>query len=171
LCHNQKKTTFAARLKCGNNLKICTVKTLSYKTQSAKHEEVARNWYVVDAGTQVVGRLSTKIATVLRGKHKAEYTPHVDTGDYVIVVNADKVRFTGNKMNAKEYQRYSGYPGGQKSRTAAEMLEKKPEAIIESAVRGMLPKTRLGRQMIKKLFIYAGPEHPHAAQKPEQFNF
>ena len=147
------------------------MKTLSYKTQSAKHEEVSRNWYVVDAGTQVVGRLSTKIATVLRGKHKAEYTPHVDTGDYVIVVNADKVRFTGNKMNAKEYQRYSGYPGGQKSRTAAEMLEKKPEAIIESAVRGMLPKTRLGRQMIKKLFVYAGPEHPHAAQKPEQFNF
>lgn len=147
------------------------MKTLSYKTQSAKHHEVVRNWYIVDADAQIVGRLSTKIATVLRGKHKAEYTPHVDTGDYVVVVNADKVRFTGNKMNAKEYQRYSGYPGGQKKRTAAEMLEKKPEAIIEAAVRGMLPKTRLGRQMIKKLFVYAGPEHPHAAQKPEQFNF
>ena len=100
--------------------------TLSYKTKSAKKEEVQRNWYVVDAQSDVVGRLATKIATVLRGKHKANYTPHVDTGDYVIVINADKVRFSGNKMDQKEYQRYSGYPGGQKKRTAAEMLEKKP---------------------------------------------
>jgi len=147
------------------------VNTLSYKTKSAKKQEVERKWFVVDAQTDVVGRLSTKIATVLRGKHKPSYTPHVDTGDYVIVINADKVRFSGNKMFQKEYQRYSGYPGGQKSRTVAEMLEKKPEAIIEKAVRGMLPKTRLGRQMINKLFVYTGPEHPHAAQKPEPFNF
>lgn len=147
------------------------MKTLSYKTESAKHKEVERSWFVVDAQSDTVGRLSSKIATVLRGKHKPSYTPHVDTGDYVIVVNAEKVRFTGNKMNVKEYQRYSGYPGGQKSRTAAEMIVKKPEAVIESAVRGMLPKTRLGRQMIKKLFVYAGPEHPHAAQKPQDFNF
>lgn len=145
--------------------------TLSYKTKSAKKEEVQRNWYVVDAQSDVVGRLATKIATVLRGKHKANYTPHVDTGDYVIVINADKVRFSGNKMDQKEYQRYSGYPGGQKKRTAAEMLEKKPTEIMESAVRGMLPKTRLGRQMFKKLFVYAGADHPHAAQKPESFNF
>jgi len=147
------------------------VNTLSYKTKSAKKEEVQRNWYVVDAQSDVVGRLATKIATVLRGKHKANYTPHVDTGDYVIVINADKVRFSGNKMDQKEYQRYSGYPGGQKKRTAAEMLEKKPTEIMESAVRGMLPKTRLGRQMFKKLFVYAGADHPHAAQKPESFNF
>jgi large subunit ribosomal protein L13 len=147
------------------------VNTLSYKTKSAKKEEVERSWYIVDAQSDVVGRLSTKIATVLRGKHKPSYTPHVDTGDFVIVINADKVRFSGNKMDQKEYQRYSGYPGGQKSRTATEMLAKKPIAIVESAVRGMLPKNRLGRQMFKKLFVYAGPNHPHAAQKPETFNF
>ena len=152
-------------------IKILTVDTLSYKTKSAKKTEVERKWYVVDAQSDVVGRLGTKIATVLRGKHKPDYTPHVDTGDYVIVINAEKVRFTGSKMSQKEYQTFSGYPGGQKRRTAAEMLEKKPEAIMEKAVRGMLPKTRLGRQMIKKLFVYTGPEHPHAAQKPEPFNF
>ena len=145
--------------------------TLSYKTKSAKKEEVQRNWYVVDAQSDVVGRLSTKIATVLRGKHKASYTPHVDTGDYVIVINAEKARFSGNKMDQKEYQTYSGYPGGQKKKTAAELMEKKPTDIMESAVRGMLPKTRLGRQMIKKLFIYVGSDHPHTAQKPEAFNF
>ena len=145
--------------------------TYSYKTKSAKKEEVVRQWYVVDAQSDVVGRLSTKIASVLRGKHKPSYTPHVDTGDYVIVINAEKVRFSGNKMADKEYQRYSGYPGGQKRRTAAEMLEKKPIAIMENAVRGMLPKNRLGRQMFKKLFVYVGSDHPHAAQKPETFNF
>lgn len=145
--------------------------TLSFKTKSAKKEEVERQWFVVDAQSDTVGRLASKIATVLRGKHKPSYTPHVDTGDYVIIVNAEKVRFTGSKMHQKEYQRYSGYPGGQKSRTAAEMLDKKPTAIMESAVRGMLPKNSLGRQMIKKLFVYAGPDHPHAAQKPQSFNF
>lgn len=145
--------------------------TLSYKTKSAKKEEVQRNWYIVDAQSDVVGRLGTKIATVLRGKHKPSYTPHVDTGDYVIVINAEKVRFSGAKMDQKEYQRYSGYPGGQKSRTAKEMLEKKPIEIMEHAVKGMLPKNRLGRQMFKKLFVYTGSEHPHAAQKPETFNF
>ncbi|MBT8232896.1 MAG: 50S ribosomal protein L13 [Saprospiraceae bacterium] len=145
--------------------------TLSYKTKSAKKEDVQRNWYVVDAQSEVVGRLGTKIATVLRGKHKPNFTPHVDTGDFVIVINAEKARFSGAKMDQKEYQRYSGYPGGQKSRTAREMIEKKPLEIIEHAVKGMLPKNRLGRQMFKKLFVYAGPDHPHAAQKPETFNF
>lgn len=145
--------------------------TLSYKTKSAKKEEVERSWFIVDAQSEVVGRLSTKIATVLRGKHKPSYTPHVDTGDYVIVINAEKVRFSGNKMDQKEYQRYSGYPGGQKKTTASEMLDKKPEHIMEAAVKGMLPKTRLGRQMIKKLFVYTGSNHPHEAQKPESFNF
>jgi len=147
------------------------VNTLSYKTKSAKKHEVNRKWYVFDADGEIVGRCATKIATVLRGKHKPDFTPHVDTGDNVIIINADKIRFTGAKMAQKEYQRYSGYPGGQKSRTAAEMLAKKPEAIIEKAVRGMLPKTKLGRAMFKKLYVYTGSDHPHAAQKPETFNF
>lgn len=145
--------------------------TLSYKTKSAKAEDVDRKWYVVDAEGEVVGRLGSKIATVLRGKHKASYTPHVDTGDYVIVLNADKIRFTGNKMSDKVYLRYSGYPGGQKATRAEEMLVKKPHAIMEAAVRGMLPKNSLGRAMFKKLFIYTGSEHPHQAQKPEPFKF
>ena len=142
--------------------------TLSYKTQSAKKETVDRKWYVVDAEGEVVGRLGTKIAQVLRGKHKPSYTPHVDCGDYVIVINADKVRFTGSKWAQKEYITFSGYPGGQKRRTAQEQLEKKPTAIVESAVKGMLPKTKLGRAMIKKLFVYTDGEHPHGAQKPEK---
>jgi len=144
------------------------VDTLSYKTQSAKKEEVERKWHIIDAEGEVVGRMSSKIASVLRGKHKASYTPHVDTGDYVIVVNAGKVRFTGNKLYKKVYQRYSGYPGGQSSRTAKEMLDKKPIGVLEAAVRGMLPKNRLGRAMFKKLFVYESAEHPHEAQKPEK---
>lgn len=145
--------------------------TLSYKTQSAKKETVERKWYVVDAEGEVVGRLCSKIASILRGKHKPSYTPHVDTGDCVIVINADKVRFTGAKMDQKEYITYSGYPGGQKRVVAREMLQKKPIAIIENAVKGMLPKNRLGRAMRKKLFVYEGAEHPHQAQKPEPLNF
>jgi large subunit ribosomal protein L13 len=144
------------------------VDTLSYRTQSAKKEEVERKWHIIDAEGEVVGRMCTKIASVLRGKHKPSYTPHVDTGDYVIVINAGKIRFTGNKLDQKEYQRYSGYPGGQKSRTAREMLDKKPIGVVEAAVRGMLPKNRLGRAMFKKLFVYEGAEHPHEAQKPEK---
>ena len=151
--------------------KITNVDTLSYKTKSANKETVDHKWFVVDAEGEVVGRLATRIATVLRGKHKPSYTPHVDTGDYVIVLNADKVRFTGLKLDQKEYLTYSGYPGGQKKRTAREMMDKKPLAVLEKAVRGMLPKNRLGRQMIKKLFLYEGGEHPHAAQKPEPFKF
>lgn len=145
--------------------------TLSYKTKSAKKEEVNRKWYVFDADGEIVGRSATRIAAVLRGKHKPDFTPHVDTGDNVIIINAEKIRFTGAKMAQKEYQRYSGYPGGQKSRTAAEMMDKKPIAIIEKAVRGMLPKTKLGRAMFKKLYVYTGSDHPHVAQKPESFNF
>jgi len=148
-----------------------TVNTLSYKTISAKKETVDRKWYVIDAEGEVVGRLSSRIARVLRGKHKPSYTPHVDTGDYVIVLNADKVRFTGMKMYQKEYLRHTGYPGGQRSTKANEMLDRKPEAIIEKAVRGMLPKNRLGKQMLNKLFVYTGTAHPHQAQKPEPFNF
>lgn len=145
--------------------------TRSYKTISAKKETVERKWYVIDAEGEVVGRLCSKIAHVLRGKHKTSFTPHVDTGDYIIVINADKVRFTGQKMFQKEYQNYSGYPGGQKIAIARDLLAKKPFAIIERGVKGMLPKNSLGRAMFKKLFVYAGPEHPHAAQQPEPFKF
>ncbi len=145
--------------------------TLSYKTKSANAATVTHKWYVLDAEGEVVGRLATRIASVLRGKHRPDYTPHVDAGDYVIVVNADKVRFTGDKLDAKEYQRYTGYPGGLRRRTAREMLDKRPEMVLELAVKGMLPKTKLGRAMIKKLFLYTDANHPHAAQKPEPFKF
>jgi large subunit ribosomal protein L13 len=137
-------------------------------TQSAKPAEVERRWYVVDATDQVLGRLATRIATILRGKHKPTFTPHVDTGDFIVVVNAARVRLTGNKREAKTYYRHTGWPGGLKSTTAAKVLDgAHPERVLESAVRGMLPKNHLGRQMFSKLKVYAGAEHPHAAQKPE----
>lgn len=145
--------------------------TLSYKTNSAKKGEVERNWYVIDAEGEVVGRICSKIAHVLRGKHTPAYTPHVDTGDYVIVINAEKIRFTGKKWDQKEYITFSGYPSGQKRRVAKDMRSKKPIAVVENAVRGMLPKTKLGRAMIKKLFVYEGAEHPHQAQQPQPFEF
>ncbi len=145
--------------------------TLSYRTEFANKDTVEQKWYVIDAEGEVVGRLCSQIAHVLRGKHKPSYTPHVDCGDYVIVINAGKVRFTGQKMSQKEYITFSGYPGGQKIQTAKELMEKKPTAIIENAVRGMLPKTKLGRQMIKKLYLYEGGEHPHQAQQPETLKF
>jgi large subunit ribosomal protein L13 len=145
--------------------------TLSYKTKSAKKTEVNRAWLIVDAQDMVVGRLASRIAHVLRGKHKPSFTPHVDCGDNVIVINAEKVRFTGMKLQNKEYLRYTGYPGGQRSTTPAELLEKKPEFILENAVRKMLPKNSLGRSSFNKLFVYAGPDHPHQAQKPEPLKF
>jgi large subunit ribosomal protein L13 len=139
----------------------------SFKTYNAKPGAVESAWYVVDAENLVVGRLAARIATVLRGKHKPEYTPHVDVGDHVVVVNADKVRFTGSKETTKQYFRHSGYPGGVTLRTPKEVRDRKPEFIIENAVKGMLPRTKLGRQMIKKLNVYAGAEHPHEAQQPQ----
>jgi large subunit ribosomal protein L13 len=144
---------------------------LSYKTVSVRKEDVQRKWYVVDADGETVGRISSQIAAILRGKNKPSYTPHTDTGDYVIVINADKIRFTGNKMAVKEYLSYSLYPGGQKSIVAKDLAQKKPTAIVEAAVKGMLPKNKLGRAMYKKLFVYAGAEHPHTAQKPETLTF
>jgi len=147
------------------------VNTLSYKTKSANAASVERKWYVIDADGEVVGRLASRIATVLRGKHKPDYTPHFDNGDYVIVVNADKVRFTGQKMSKKVYLRHTGYPGGQRSATPADLLDRKPELVLQNAIKGMLPKTRLGRAQIKKLHLYAGPEHPHTAQQPEELTF
>ena len=136
------------------------------KTFMQKKETVERNWYVIDAEGVTLGRLATKVATVLKGKHKATYTPHIDCGDYVIVVNAEKVKLTGNKLMDKKYYNHSGYPGGLRERNAQTMIEKYPEEMIERAVKGMLPKGRLGRQMNKKLFVYAGPEHQQQAQKP-----
>ena len=131
-----------------------------------KKETVERKWYVIDAEGVALGRLATKVATVLKGKHKATFTPHIDCGDYVIVVNADKVKLTGNKLMDKKYYNHSGYPGGLRERTAKTMIENYPEEMIERAVKGMLPKGALGREMSKKLFVYAGPEHKHQAQKP-----
>ncbi|MBI5074807.1 MAG: 50S ribosomal protein L13 [Nitrospirae bacterium] len=137
------------------------------KTQFAKKGDVERKWYVVDAKDAVLGRLATKIAVQLRGKNKPVFTPNVDTGDFIIVVNADKVRLTGNKVTDKVYYHHSGYVGGIKAETAKEMFEKHPERIIEKAVWGMLPKNTLGKQMLKKLKVYRGAEHPHKAQAPE----
>jgi large subunit ribosomal protein L13 len=144
---------------------------LHFTTKHANEATVQRNWYVVDGTNQTVGRMCAKIASVLRGKNKAYYTPHVDCGDFIIVTNAEKVVLTGNKMEDKKYLTYSGYPGGQKAEIAKNLLRRRPEAVIERAVKGMLPKNRLGRQMYKKLFVYAGSEHPHGAQKPAELNF
>ncbi|MCI9493381.1 MAG: 50S ribosomal protein L13 [Lachnospiraceae bacterium] len=141
------------------------------KTFMASTAAVERKWYVVDAEGKTLGRLSSEIAKILRGKHKPIFTPHIDTGDYIIVVNAEKVKVTGKKLNQKIYYHHSGYVGGLKQTTLKEMLAKKPERVIELAVKGMLPKGPLGRQMYKKLFVYAGPEHKHAAQKPEALTF
>ena len=137
-------------------------------TYTAKPGEIQRDWYVVDAEGKTLGRLATEIADTLRGKRKPEYTPHVDTGDFVVVVNAEKVRVTGDKRAAKRYYRHSGYPGGMRSRTLGEMLERRPEQVIRLAVRGMLPRNRLGRKQLTKLKVYAGPDHPHAAQQPQE---
>jgi len=142
------------------------VNTLSYRTTNANAASVERAWLIVDATDETVGRLATRIAAVLRGKHKPSYTPHVDCGDNVIVINADKVRFSGMKETQKTYLRHSGYPGGQRSTTPAALRAKHPERILETAVRGMLPKNRLGRAMYRKLHVYPGAEHPHNAQKP-----
>lgn len=139
----------------------------SFKTVPAKVNEIDQRWHVVDAENQVVGRLAARVAAILRGKHKPSYTPHLDTGDFVIVVNAEKARFTGRKETDKEYFRHSGYPGGVTTATPREMRAKKPTFLIENAVKGMLPHNRLGRQMLKKLNVYAGPEHPHEAQQPQ----
>ena len=140
------------------------------KTYSAKAETVKHDWYVIDAADKTLGRLATDIAVRLRGKHKPEFTPHVDTGDYIVVVNAEKVRVTGNKTRDKTYYRYSGYPGGMKSISFEEMISKTPERVIQLAVKGMMPRNRLSRSMLTKLKIYAGAEHPHAAQQPKQLN-
>ena len=141
------------------------------KTYMANPDKIERKWYVVDAAGCTLGRLSSEVAKVLRGKNKPEFTPHVDTGDYVIIVNADKIKVTGKKLEQKIYYNHSDYVGGMRETTLKEMLAKKPERVIELAVKGMLPKGPLGRSMYTKLFVYAGPEHKHEAQKPEALTF
>ncbi|HEX4849682.1 MAG TPA: 50S ribosomal protein L13 [Puia sp.] len=142
-----------------------------FTTKHASEATVKRNWYVVDGTNQTVGRICSKVAAVLRGKNKAYYTPHVDCGDFIVFINADKVVFTGNKPEDKTYINFSGYPGGKKEEAAKSLLKRRPEAVVERAVKGMLPKNRLGRKMFKKLFVYAGPTHPHGAQQPQTLTF
>jgi large subunit ribosomal protein L13 len=144
---------------------------LHFTTKHANAATVQRTWWVVDGTNQTVGRMCARIAAILRGKNKAYYTPHVDTGDYIIVLNCEKIKLTGNKMDEKLYDRYSGYPGGRKEETASDLLKRRPEVLVERAVKGMLPKNRLGRQMYKKLFVYEGDQHPHTAQQPKELKF
>ena len=144
--------------------------TLSYKTISANKNTVNKEWVILDAEGATLGRLASKAAFLLRGKHKPSFTPHVDCGDNVIIINADKFELKGNKMTDKQYVRHTGYPGGQRFATPAEILAKKPEMVIEKAVRGMLPKNKLGRQLFRNLFVFVGTEHPHEAQKPKMLN-
>ena len=141
--------------------------TLSFKTISAKKGSVEKNWWILDADSRVLGRVASEVAKIIRGKHKPSFTPHIDCGDNVIVINAEKIRMTGDKMNSKEYVSHSGYPGGQKRLSPKQMLAKKPERIFEFAVKGMLPKNRLGRQLFKNLYVYVGDQHPHEAQNPK----
>ncbi len=143
--------------------------TLSYKTVSANDQTVRKEWLLIDAENQVLGRLSAAVAKMLRGKHKTSFTPHVDTGDNIIIINAAKVRLTGNKMTEKQYVSHTGYPGGQRITTPKELLAKHPERIIENAVYGMIPKNKLGAAILRNLYVYAGPSHPHEAQKPKTF--
>lgn len=142
--------------------------TLSYKTVSANSNTVKKGWVLVDAEDKVLGRFASEVAKIIRGKHKPDFTPHVDGGDNVIVINAEKVKLTGNKMNDKQYVSYSGYPGGQRFISAKDLIAKKPTAVVEKAVRRMLPKNRLGRAIGGNLFVYAGSEHPHSAQQPKE---
>ncbi len=144
--------------------------TLSYKTVSANKATVTKGWVVIDATDQVLGRLASRIALILRGKNKPNFTPHVDCGDNVIVINADKVRLTGKKMTDKVYVRHTGYPGGQRFSTPKELLTRKPLAVVEHAVKGMLPKNRLGADLFRNLFVYTGAEHPHQAQQPKEIH-
>ncbi len=144
--------------------------TLSYKTKSANKKTVSKEWLLVDAEGQTLGRLASKVANILRGKYKTNFTPHVDCGDNVVVINADKISLSGNKWDDKKYIRYTGYPGGQRSQSARDLMENKPTAIVEKAIKGMLPKNRLGADLFRNLYVYAGQEHQQEAQKPKQIN-
>ncbi len=145
--------------------------TLSYKTPSANRETVEIQWHLVDAEGQTLGRMASEVARILRGKHKPDFTPHVDGGDHVVIINADKIHLSGKKWDQKEYIRHTGYPGGQRMKTANQVMAKKPTFMVEKAIRGMLPKNKLGRRMFSKLHVYQGSEHPHEAQQPKVLNF
>jgi large subunit ribosomal protein L13 len=160
-CHPLNKT----------ELILSIVDTLSYKTVSANSATVKKEWFIVDAEGQTLGRFASKVANILRGKHKPDFTPHVDCGDNVIIINADKIRFTGKKREEKEYVFYSGYPGGQRFETAKNLLERRPTYVVEHAIDGMLPNNKLGREIFRNLYVYAGSEHPHAAQQPKPLKF
>ena len=153
-----------------NSIVYRTMNTLSYKSVTPKPADIKKEWVLVDAENEILGRMATQVARILRGKTKTNYTPHLDCGDNVIIINAEKIRFTGKKMNDKEYVHYSGHPGGQKVNTPRIMLVKKPTYVVEEAIRGMLPKNRLGAELFRNLFVYAGPEHPHQAQQPKVIN-
>ena len=144
--------------------------TLSYKTISANPNTVSKEWLLIDAENEILGRMASKVAVLLRGKHKPNYTPHVDCGDNVIIINAEKIRLTGQKWDDKEYIRHSGYPGGQRSLTAKELMAKKPTAMVEKAIKGMLPKNKLGADLFRNLYVYAGTDHDQEAQKPKKIN-
>ena len=154
-------------IQASNKIKV---NTLSYKTVSANKNTVQKEWVIVDATDEVLGRLASRVAYILRGKHRPDYTPHVDCGDHVIVINADKVRLTGEKMNRKTYIRYTGYPSGQRTETIRHLKNKKPEAVVEKAIKGMLPKSRLGSEMFRNLHVFAGDSHPHEAQQPKKLD-
>ena len=153
--------------KAQNRIKV---NTLSYKTVSANKATVQKEWFVVDAKDEVLGRLASVVAMVLRGKHKPSFTPHVDCGDNVIVINAEQVKLTGNKLTDKQYVRHTGYPGGQRTQTPEDLLAKKPEAVVEKAVKGMLPKSRLGNAIFNNLYVFVGENHPHEAQQPKKLD-
>lgn len=144
--------------------------TLSYKTVSANKDTVQKEWILVDATDQILGRLTSRVAMILRGKHKPSFTPHVDCGDYVIIINAEKVKLTGNKISQKEYIRHSGYPGGQKTESVERLMKRKPELVIERSVKGMLPKNRLGSELFRNLHVFVGENHPHEAQQPKKID-
>lgn len=144
---------------------------LSYKTVSANRATINKDWYVVDAEGQTLGRFASKVAGILRGKHKPNFTPHADCGDFVIIINAEKIRFTGNKVNSKEYKFFSGYPGGLRTEVAKDLLVRRPTYVVEHAIKGNLPKNKLGAQLFRNLHVYAGGEHPHGAQQPKELKF
>ncbi len=144
---------------------------LSYKTISANKASTTKTWYVIDAEGQTLGRFASKVANILRGKHKPSFTPHADCGDYVIIINADKIRFSGNKLNDKEYKFFSGYPGGLRFEVAKNILVRRPTYIVEHAIKGMLPKNKLGSELFRNMHVYAGAEHPHGAQQPKELKF
>ena len=161
---------FAALFKKVNTAQKTFMDTLSYKTISANKQGVTKEWFLVDAEGQVLGRLATQVANILRGKNKPCFTPHADCGDYVIIINAEKIKLTGKKLTDKQYVRYTGYPGGQRFRSPHDLLVKKPTAVVEMAIKGMLPKNRLGSQLFRNLHVYAGSEHQHQAQQPTLIN-